>query len=137
MAYSNLYAKFYNMRERSASALAAVWRFYPSRYYFIALAISQIVAWFQASFIYRHLSGDFLVLHYNVDFGIDLVGSPWKIFIYPLYGLGLFIVNLIVTAAFNRHKDFRVFAHFLLTAAVIFCLSLNLALLFVYLINFK
>lgn len=137
MAYSNLYANFYNLRERSALAFVAVWRFFPSRYYFIFLAISHLVAWLQASFIYRHLTGDFLVLHYNIDFGIDLVGPPGRIFIYPLYGLGVFILNLIVVATFNHHKDFRIFAHFLLMAALIFCLTLNLALFFVYLINFK
>lgn len=137
MAYSNFYARFYTVRRQVGSAFAVVWRFYPSRLYFLAVILLQIVAWLQALFIYRHLIGNLLVLHYNVDFGIDLVGDPFQIFIYPLFGLGVFIFNLIIASALNRHKDFKIFTHILLAAAALFSLFLSLALLFIYLINFR
>ncbi len=137
MAYSNFYANFYSLGQRALAALSAVWHFFPSRLYLLGLVALQAVAWLQAFFIFRNLSGDFLVLHYNVDFGTDLVGPPVQIFLYPLFGLGISVINIILTAIFNRHKDFSILAHSLLAAALAFGLFLNLALWFIYLVNFR
>jgi len=137
MAYSNFYDHFYVIRKKVAVALAAVWHLPANRLYFLAAGLAHLAAWLEAIFIYRQLAGDLLVLHYNVDFGIDLVGAGAAIFIYPLFGLGIFILNLALAAVWHAHKDFRTFAHLLLGAAVIFGLFLNLVLLFIYLINFR
>jgi hypothetical protein len=137
MAYSNFYAKLYTAGKKVGVALSAVWHFVPSRLYFLIVALLQIAAWSQAGFIYRHLSGDLLILHYNVDTGIDLVGNPAHIFIYPLFGLGIFVLNLILTAALYRREDWRIFNHLLLSVAALFGFFLNLVLLSIYLINFR
>jgi len=137
MAYSNFYGRFYVIRQNVRAAFASVWNFYPSRWYFGIAIFLQLIAWFEAFFIQHNLTGSFLVLHYNVDFGIDLVGDPSQIFFYPLVGLGILALNTIVAAALNRQKDFRIFVHFLLGASVVFALFLNLVLLFIYLINFR
>lgn len=137
MAYSNLYARFYAFRQDIRASFAALWRFTPSRYYFGHAIILQVISWLQALFIYRNLSGELLVLHYNIDFGIDLVGAPWRIFIYPLYGLGVFALNWLLAISLHQRKNFRLFANLLLTAAIIFSLFVSLALMFVYLINFR
>lgn len=137
MAYSNLYASLYSWRQRAVAALSAVWHFLPSRLYLLGLAALQIIAWWQAFFIFHNLSGNFLVLHYNVDFGVDLVGPPTQIFLYPLLGLGISILNIAIAAASNRHKDFPILVHSLLAVAVAFGLFLDLALWFVYLVNFR
>lgn len=137
MVYSNLYAKFYSTAERASGAVVAVWRWRPGRWYFLAFLVVQSLAWWQAEFIYRQLAGSVLVLHYNVDFGIDLVGDPAQVFGYPLYGLGIFIVNYLIAAAGSGRRDKNVYNHLLLAGAVIFGLALNLALMFIYLINFK
>jgi hypothetical protein len=137
MAYSNFYGRFYAVCSRAGSALEAVWYFLPSRWYFAGAALLQAIAWFEAFFIYRNLADNLLVLHYNVDFGIDLVGAPSQIFWYPLLGLGILALNTALAAAWHQHKDFRTFVHFLLAAAILFGLFLNLVLLFIYLINFR
>ncbi|MFA6995491.1 MAG: hypothetical protein WC249_03740 [Patescibacteria group bacterium] len=137
MAYSNFYARFYDLNQRIGSSFAAVWRFRPSRFYLLTWGLLHIIVWWQAIFIFRNLIGNFLVLHYNVDFGVDLVGDPVQILYYPLYALGIGIINLIIVAALNQNKDFRIFVHLLLATAVLFALFLNLVLLFIYLINFK
>ena len=103
----------------------------------MAVGLVQALAWWQAVAIFRDLTGNLLVLHYNVDFGIDFVGNPTQIFWYPLYGLGIFIINLLLAAALHQHQDWRIFDHLLFSAALVFGLFLNAALLFVYLINFK
>jgi len=137
MAYSNFYGWFYAIRQQVGAALLAVWNLSFGRYYLITLVLVQIIAWLESLFIYRNLSGDLLILHYNVDFGVDLVGMSARIFTYPLIGLGIIVLNLALAAASHRQKDFRIFVHFVLTAALVFGLVLNLALLFVYLINFR
>jgi len=137
MTYSNFYGWFYVIRQQIGAALLAVWNLSFGRYYLVALVVVQIIAWLESLFIYRSLSGDLLILHYNVDFGVDLVGMSARIFTYPLIGLGIIVLNLALAAASHRQKDFRIFVHFLLTAALVFGLVLNLALFFVYLINFR
>jgi hypothetical protein len=137
MVYSNLYARLHSARQAAGAALRAVWNLRPARWYFLIVAVLQLAAWLQAVYIYRHLAGDSLVRHYNVDFGIDLIGDPSEIFIYPSYGLAVFIINLGLAALGRERQDFRVFTHLLLAAAVVFALFLNVALFFIYLINFR
>ncbi len=137
MAYSSLYANFFSVCQRTGSAVASLWRFSPTRFYLLAILLLQALAWWGAFFIYRNLAGDILVLHYNVDFGIDLIGTPQRIFFYPMFGLGITLLNLAGAAFFTRHKDFRIFAHLLMAASVNFGLILSFALFFIYFINFK
>jgi len=137
MHYSNLYNRLYTWRQKVSAALAAVWSYRPSRFYFLAVGLSQALSWLQAGLIYRNLSGNLLVLHYNVDFGVDLVGPPARIFIYPFFGLAIFLINLIFAAGLRRHKDWRIFIHLLFGAALAFAIFLNLTFWFIYLINFR
>lgn len=136
MSYSNFYARLHAGSQQGSTALGAIWRFYPSRFYLPAILFWQILAWWQAWFIYHNLTGDLLVLHYNVDFGVDLVGDPYRIFLYPLFGLVVWFLALVLAAVFSRQRDFRIIAHLLLGGATVFGLLLSLALFSIYLINF-
>lgn len=137
MPYSSFYARLHAGGQKTATALGALFRFYPSRIYSLAAIILQILAWWQAWFIFHNLTGDLLVLHYNVDFGVDLVGDPIRIFLYPLFGLIAWLVALVLSAIFSRRPDFKVIAHLLLGGAAVFGFFLSLSLLSVYLINFS
>jgi len=137
MSYSNFYARFYNFRQRVGSAIGAIWRFLPNRWYLLFFISLQLIAWLQTMFIYRNLTGNFLVLHYNISFGINLVGEPQRIFIYPIFGLAIMLVNVLILASLHRLKDFKTFAHLLLGTAVLFGFLLSLALFAIYLINFR
>ena len=137
MAYSNYYARISMALSGIKSSFGTVFRFAPSLIYSGLIIIFQALAWFQAWYIKHNLSGDILVLHYNVDFGIDLVGDPRQIYLFPLLGLGIYLLNLIILASLYKDKNFKIFTHLLLGAAVLFALFLVLALLSVYLINFR
>ncbi len=137
MAYSNFYARFYANIDKIKASFGAIFRYKPSWIYFGIIVFWQLAAWFQAWLIRRSLSGDVLVLHYNVDFGIDLVAAPSSIYYYPLLSLGIFFLNLIILATLSKDKNFKIFAHFLLSAATLFNLFLSINLLAVYLINFR
>ncbi len=137
MAYSNFYARFFAYLDRVKLSITAIFRFRPSYLYIALVIIWQIIAWIQAWLIRSKLTTDILVLHYNVDFGIDMVGSPRQIYFYPLMGLAVFFVNIIILAILHKDKNFKIMAHFLLGAAALFGLFLSTALLAVYLINFR
>jgi len=136
MAYSNFYARLHSGAQELTSAFGSVFRFYPSRFYLPAGFLWQILAWWQAWFIFHNLTGDLLVLHYTVDFGVDLASDPSRIFLYPLFGLVVWFAALVVAAIFYRHRDFKIITHLLLGVSVVFGAFLSLALLAIYLINF-
>lgn len=137
MAYSNFYACFYASLDKSKSAFRTIFHFKPSLVYLVFVVFWQIIVWLQAWFISRNLSGDILVLHYNVDFGIDLVGNPIRIYLFPVFGLGIFLINFLILAILAKDKNFKILAHVLLATAAIFGLFLSIALIAVYLINFR
>jgi len=137
MSYSSFYGRLYNIRKSISAAFMSIFRFFPARVYLIIIAALQAIAWLQAFFIQRNLNGDFLVLHYNVDFGVDLVGNPSRIYYYSSLGLLILLVNLIFAAVLRRHKDGHVFIHLFLGTAVLFNALLNLALLSIYFVNFR
>jgi len=137
MAYFNFYARVYSAFGKIKESLAAIFHFRPSFIYIAAVLLEQLLAWFQAWFIYHNLSGDILVLHYNVDFGIDLVGDPVRIYFFPAISLAIFLLNFIILAIFHKDKNFKILAHYLLGIAALFGLFLSIALLSVYLINFR
>lgn len=72
-------------------------------------------------------------LHYNIYFGIDLLGPWYQIFVLPGVGLGIILVNLILGIFyFNREKILSYFligvgtiVQFLLLAATIAIILLN------------
>jgi len=137
MAYFKFYSLFYNWRTTTLNAWQAVWRLRPVRFYLLAGLILQAIVWLQASLIYRGLSSGFLILHYNVSLGVDLVGEALQVFSYPLFGLGVMITNLVILSFWHRYRDFPILAHLLLAAALIFNLLLIAALFSIYLTNFR
>lgn len=137
MVYSDLYANFFAFCQRSGAAWMAVWRFRPVRWYWLAILAEQAALWWAAVIIYRTLTGDILVLHYNVNFGIDLIGAPERIFVYPALALSVALAHNFIIAGLNKHRDFKIFAHLLLAAAFNFGLIIAASLFFIYFINFK
>jgi hypothetical protein len=137
MAYSNFYARFHSVLDRIGAALAAVFRFSPSWIYFGLTAFFQLLAWAGASYIFRHLSSEVAVLHYNVDFGIDLIGPPARLYWLPALGLAVALLNLLIIALKHQSREFKLFARFLWSASVIFNFFLDIAIFAVYLANFR
>jgi hypothetical protein len=137
MNYSNFYARVYTFLQRLGVTFKRIFKFSYTKIYVGIIIFLQAIAWLQTISIYRRLTGDFTILHYNIDFGVDLVGSPKSIFYYPLFGLGVAIVNIVLAAALARHKEPRLVIHFLLGAAVTFAVFLSLALLALNFINFR
>jgi len=72
-------------------------------------------------------------LHYNIYFGIDLLGPWYRVFLLPLIGFAFLAVNFLAGAAIYRRE--RILSYFLATAAT-FCQGLLIvAAFFIIFIN--
>jgi len=78
---------------------------------------------------------DLFILHYNVDFGINLVGRVERVYIMPLFGLLILIINLFLLLYFYKNNKF--ISHLLLTSVFLVNVFLLMALVSIYLINFR
>jgi hypothetical protein len=137
MNYSNFYARLYTFLGREGAAFKRIFKFSYTKIYLGVIIFLQISVWLQTLAVWRRLTGDSAILHYNIDFGVDLIGSPQDIFYYPVFGLAVAIINVSLAAFIARRHDPRLVIHFLLLAAVAFAVFLNLAMLAINFINFR
>ncbi len=75
----------------------------------------------------------FIPLHYNVYMGVDAFGPWYAIFILPLLGVGLLVVNLVFAAAFYRREHMLV--AFFAVATFVTELVLLAAMVLIVLLN--
>lgn len=137
MNYSNFYARFYTRLQGLGAAFKRVFRFKQARLYLIFILLLQGLAWLQTIIIFRRLTSSFTILHYNIDFGVDLIGNPKDIFYYPILGLIVALINVSLTAALTKRQGIRLIIHLLLGSIVAFAIFLSLALLAINFINFR
>lgn len=45
----------------------------------------------------RLTTSPFFALHYTIYFGVDQIGAPWKLLRLPLLGLGILVVNAVLS----------------------------------------
>jgi len=65
---------------------------------------------------------DFLRLHYTAALGVDWIDAWWKIFVFPGFGLAVFLVNGLLAGALSRsHKMF---------GSVLYAITIFLQLIF-------
>jgi hypothetical protein len=107
------------------------------RIYLIVVFSLNIITWLAAIIIYKTLVQDLAVLHYNVDFGIDLIGTRSQLFVNPALGLIFALFDVVALLSLTKSRDFKFLAHLLLGAAALVNLLLALAMFSVYLINFR
>jgi len=112
------------------------WQYRPNRFYIIASLLIQAVIWFFSYRMFMTIGSDLFVAHYNVDFGIDSIGSPAKAFIVPLLALGVVIVNFFALLSVFRKEHFHFLANAFGLASVLAQVLASLAIMSLYLINF-
>lgn len=76
-----------------------------------------------------------IILHYNVYFGVDSVGDYRQVYILPLIGLILFLINLFLAMYFYAQKE-RIASYVLLMGILMIQLSLIVASASLILINY-
>lgn len=92
----------------------------------------NIILWLWLFWQTKDFSGH-IALHYNIYFGIDLLGSWFNLFYLPALGLAIFLFNLAIGAiSFEREK---MLGYFLVGVATLNQILLLLAAFFVVFIN--
>lgn len=137
MLYSKLYERFYSLRIKIANTAGEFFSFHPNRLYLIGAVVIQAISWWLSYYIYKNLVGGLLVLHYNVDFGIDWIGDPGSVFYFPLVSLAFLLVSIILLFIFGPGRNFRIQSHYLMSGVILGNLGMLVALLLVYIINFR
>jgi hypothetical protein len=107
------------------------------RIYLAIVIIFNAIDWLFAFFITNNITGngERTVLHYNVDFGIDLIGGEKSIYVIPMLGLIIIIINFFVLLILGKRKEFVFIAYFMFSVSLLVNILLALALSSLYLIN--
>jgi hypothetical protein len=84
---------------------------------------------------FSHPEGSSIILHYNVYFGVDSIGAPQEVFMLPIIGLIVFLVNVVLAFYFYAKKE-RIASYVLLLSALMVQLSLLISAIGVIIINY-
>jgi hypothetical protein len=76
-----------------------------------------------------------IILHYNVYFGVDVIGAWWQVYYLPLIGLLILAVNTILGYLFYQQKE-RIVAHLLMLATFIVQIAVTIAVAVLLIINY-
>ncbi len=98
-----------------------------------SLAVN-IANWIAIAFFIRPV--DFpIILHYNVYFGVDVIGDWWQVYFMPLIGLLILLINAVLGYLFYQQKE-RLVAHLLMLATFIAQIGISVAVASLLLINY-
>lgn len=90
--------------------------------------------WILAYYIAASISSELIVLHYNINFGIDWVDTVDRIYFFPLLGLAIWFFNLFLAFLIGIKERFLI--HVLCIVSLIMNVLLLISLSSLYLINF-
>lgn len=105
------------------------------RIYLLLLFILNVANWFLALYVNQAVSQSLVVLHYNVNLGVNLIGRVGDIYIIPTLGLSFIVINFLLLL--NLFKRSRFIAHLLLGFTLPANLFLIAGTIAIYLINFR
>lgn len=135
MFWLKLLNYFHLSRQSLGEIILDLLSFFYVRIYLIILLTINLLNWIVAFTINKNVSQDLVFLHYNVTFGVNLIGSVIKVYIIPLLGFIIILINFVLLVFI--HKQSRFVVHLLLTSALLANIFLLIAITLVYLINFR
>ena len=137
----NVLAKIYDFYQTSKQGIREyswdLFAYFFVKIYLILLAAANLALWGVAIYINTNLQSSRIALHYNVDFGINLVGNARQIFIIPILGIIIILLNLAIIFSISKNKERVVIAHMLLMASLLANIILIMAIAAIFLINFR
>ena len=100
----------------------------------IGALILNVINWAMIAFFIRPV--DFpIILHYNVYFGVDVIGQWWQVYFLPFIGLIVLLINSTLGYLFYGQKE-RIVAHLLMLATFIVQIVITVAVASVLMINY-
>ena len=103
--------------------------------FLLSAVIINILNWIIAYYIVANSNSNLIVLHYNVDFGADLIGQVKRIYAMPILGFVIILTNAILS--FTIYKKEQFITNSLLISGLISNIFLLTALGALYLVNFR
>lgn len=94
ISLSKLLNNFHLGRQGFAETAVNLSGFFYIRIYLIINIGINLLSWLFAYIININVSQELVVLHYNIDFGVNLIGNVKQIYIIPFLGLIIVIVNV-------------------------------------------
>lgn len=137
LSISQIYNFLYNYRQGLVDSLSYMWGFLAVKIYLPLSLLANALAWTLTIMFKGRLSQDLIILHFNVDFGVDMIGSSGLILIMPAIGLAVILVNFMVLLFFLKSGHFKFLVHILLAGALLANIFLLIALGPIYYINFR
>ena len=137
MKYSKLSNKWYLFHDKTASASRLVFNWRHSWVFFLINLFFVISLFVGALEIFTNFKEEILVLHYNIDFGVDWIGAKSLIFNLDVVGAILFIVDFLALLLVSKHKNYK-FLSLFIWAGLTVCEGFLMAAMFsIYLVNFR
>jgi hypothetical protein len=99
----------------------------------VLAALANIAIWASLYFTIEPTGRD-IILHYNIYFGVDAIGSWRNVFFMPALALILLLINLVLSRFFY-YKE-RLLAYLFSVSALILQLLMVIGIISVILINF-
>ncbi len=137
MTMWKIYSRFLLFIRSIISASKTYWSFSVNRLYLMFILILQVFIWYWSANLFSNLSDDFFILHYTVDFGIDLVAKPWSIFIIASIALLFSLINIISSLIVANKKLAKIYWHLLGVSTFVVNFFLCLSVFSIFLINFR
>ena len=125
----------YSVRETAAGAVLHLIGLIFVKIYLFSLFTVNAANWLLAYYINKNVSQRLVVLHYNVDLGVNLIGQVVSVYIIPILGLCFIAINFLLLMRVYARDKFV--AHLLLGCALLANLFLLAGTLSVYIINFR
>ncbi|MFA6306315.1 MAG: hypothetical protein WCV70_00660 [Patescibacteria group bacterium] len=125
----------YFSREKLAQAVFGLVSFMFVKIYLLFLLALNIINWLLAFYVNNNVSQNLVVLHYNVNLGVNLIGDAKDIYIIPTLGLAFIIINFILLLNIFRKNNFLI--HLLLGFSLLINLFLIAGTLAIYSVNFR
>jgi hypothetical protein len=107
--------------------------------FYISAFVLNLFLWIFSYFMFSNITQDRLILHHNVDMGIDLIGGKGEIFSLPMFGLVIIFLNMTLLLVLLKRKfaDYKFVSRYSSAFMVFSQLLLVLAVFSIYSINFK
>jgi hypothetical protein len=137
LGLSRIYHYFDLLKGKTGYGFSEVFGFLFIRIYLIILLLQNLSLWVFVWLFSRQVGDSLAILHFNIDFGIDLVGDAKKLFTIPLLGLFVSVFDFLLLFVFLKNRNFKFIAYLLLSAAFMVNVFLSLALGPIYWMNFR
>ena len=125
----------YLSREKLVQAVFYLVGFMFVRIYLAGLFGLNIINWLLAYYVNKNVSQNLVVLQYNVNLGVNLIGDAKDIYIIPTLGLAFIVINFLLLLNIFRKNKFLI--HLLLGFSLVINLFLIAGTVAIYLVNFR